>query len=119
METLQFAFTGGTPAPSTAAAIVVGVVASGNLEVMVEHAALNGGCRIELSTAARGFGPVWEAVLGDFFDRARPGDLRISINDMGATPAVVSLRLDQALEEFKAAPAPSLRSGDLPPQADR
>jgi len=30
-------------------------------------------------------------------------DVRIAINDMGATPAVVSLRLDQAVAELPAA----------------
>jgi malonate decarboxylase delta subunit len=44
---------------------------------------------------------VWSAVLGDFFERSRLGGVRISINDVGATPAVVSLRLDQAVEEFR------------------
>ncbi|TMG99639.1 MAG: malonate decarboxylase acyl carrier protein, partial [Betaproteobacteria bacterium] len=35
-----------------------------------------------------------------FFERHRVGGIRISINDAGATPAIVSLRLDQAIEEF-------------------
>lgn len=100
MEKLQFEFPGGTPAAPTAAPTLVGVVSSGNLEVMVEPAALNGACRIEVSTASRGFDNVWRAVLTDFVDRSRLGNVRISINDMGATPAVVSLRLDQAAEEF-------------------
>jgi malonate decarboxylase delta subunit len=33
--------------------------------------------------------------------RQRPAGLRLSVNDAGATPAVVSLRLDQAVEEFR------------------
>ena len=101
MEQLQFDFTGGTPAKPTAVPALVGVVSSGNLEVLIEPAALNGGCRIEVNTAARGFGNVWEAVLRDFFERSRLADVRISINDVGATPAVVSLRLDQAVEEYE------------------
>ena len=101
MEMLQFEFPGGTPPQTKAATVVVGVVSSGNLEVMVEPAALNGACRIEVSTPARGFDDVWRAVLRDFFERSKLGDVRISINDVGATPAVVSLRLDQAIEEFK------------------
>ena len=36
--------------------------------------------------------------MGDFQQRWQLADARISINDMGATPAVVSLRLDQAVE---------------------
>nr|WP_246541531.1 malonate decarboxylase acyl carrier protein [Collimonas antrihumi] len=80
------------------AAQLSGVVSSGNLEVLVEPAALNGACTIEIRTAARGFGAIWEAVLGDFQERWQLADARIAINDMGATPAVVSLRLDQALQ---------------------
>jgi len=101
METLRFEFPGGAPTDPAAAPVLVGVVSSGNLEVLVEPLALNGTCRIEINTAARGFDQVWEAVLRDFFERSQLGDVRISINDVGATPAVVSLRLDQAVEEFR------------------
>ena len=99
METLNFEYRGGTP-PAATAATLTGVVGSGNLEVLVEHAALGGVCRIELTTAAVGFGHIWQAVLDDFFARHPLADVRVSINDVGATPAVVSLRLDQAVETF-------------------
>jgi malonate decarboxylase delta subunit len=36
--------------------------------------------------------------MRDFHQRWLLADTRISINDMGATPAVVSLRLDQAVQ---------------------
>jgi malonate decarboxylase delta subunit len=42
-------------------------------------------------------------VLGDFHERHPLAGVRIAINDMGATPAVVSLRLDQAVAELPAA----------------
>jgi malonate decarboxylase delta subunit len=99
MERLEFRFDGGTPA-TAANACIVGVVASGNLEVMIEPSPKDDGCAIEISTAANGFGDVWQAVMADFFERHRLGGIRISINDAGATPAIVSLRLDQAIEEF-------------------
>jgi hypothetical protein len=38
------------------------------------------------------------AVISDFAQRHPLRDVRVSINDAGATPAVVSLRLDQAVE---------------------
>ena len=95
METLHFAFDGGHALPAFAPTLV-GVVASGNLEVLVESAA-GTGCRIDIDTSARGFGAVWEAVLRDFHARHGLAGLAVSINDMGATPAVVSLRLDQAI----------------------
>ena len=97
METLTYRFDHGNrvlpPQPQ-----VVGVVGSGNLEVLIESAPLGGACSIAITTAAVGFGATWEAVMRDFHARWQLADVRISINDMGATPAVVSLRLDQAVE---------------------
>lgn len=80
--------------------VVVGVVASGNLEVLVEPGAAAGRCHVEVSTAAEGFRDIWEAVLRDFAARRAVAGLALSVNDAGATPAVVTLRLDQAVEEF-------------------
>ncbi len=97
METLTFRFENGQRRLK-AAPELVGVVSSGNLEVLIENADLKGACAIEIKTAARGFGAIWEAVMTDFQQRWHLADTRISINDMGATPAVVSLRLDQAVE---------------------
>jgi malonate decarboxylase delta subunit len=94
---------GRTPAPLRTSPTLAGVVGSGNLEVLVEPVELGGACRIEVLTAAVGFGAIWQAVMDDFFDRHPVADVRISINDVGATPAVVSLRLDQALESFTGA----------------
>ena len=101
LEALDFSFTGTRPAGAFAP-VLVGVVGSGNLEVLLE-AAGGDGCMVRIETSARGFGPIWEAVLGDFHDRHPLAGVRIAINDMGATPAVVSLRLDQAVAELPAA----------------
>ena len=95
MESLSFTMPGRRPLPAGFAPVLVGVVASGNLEVMVEPAA-GGDCTFEVATSARGFASIWEAVVRDFHDRHGLAGARVSINDMGATPAVVSLRLDQA-----------------------
>ena len=95
IESMRFEFNGGTPM-ATFASVLVGVVGSGNLEVMVEPAD-GSGCTVEVETSARGFRPIWAAVMQDFHDQAQLAGLRLSINDMGATPAVVSLRLRQAL----------------------
>jgi malonate decarboxylase delta subunit len=99
IENLKYRFDSGTSTHGTTA--IVGVLGSGNLEVMVEPAALGGACEIEVSTAARGFGAIWQAVMKDFFARHRVGDIRVSVNDAGATPAIVSLRLDQAIETYR------------------
>lgn len=95
MEKLHFEFKG-RHAAGHFAPLLVGVVGSGNLEVLIEPQASSGACAIDIMTSARGFGPIWEAVLRDFHDRHDLADVSVSINDMGATPAVVSLRLDQA-----------------------
>ena len=100
METLTYEYRGGRPVASPPPSVLVGVVGSGNLEVLVEPAALGGLCRVEVQTAAVGFGTTWQAVLDDVFARHPLADVRISINDVGATPAVVGLRLDQALDAF-------------------
>ena len=101
METLRFNFSGGQRRIDGAR--LVGVVGSGNLEVLIENQPLDGGCNIDITTAALGFGPIWEAVMRDFHQRWQLADVRIAINDMGATPAVVSLRLDQAVESVTGA----------------
>ena len=98
MEHLSFTFEGGQADPHDP--VVVGVVSSGNLEVLIEPSS-DPTCHITVDTPARGFDDVWSAVLGDFFARARLGGVRISINDVGATPAVVGLRLDQAVRTFR------------------
>jgi malonate decarboxylase delta subunit len=105
METLNFRFEHGRRQIAPPARLV-GVVSSGNLEVLIEPAALGGACDVEVKTAALGFGRIWQAVMDDFNARWKLADVRIAINDMGATPAVVSLRLDQAVESALAGGQP-------------
>ncbi len=100
MERLAFTFDGGRHAGGARQPRIVGVVASGNLEVLIEPAAADAGCAIEINTAAVGFGATWQAVMAEFFARHPLAGVRISINDAGATPAIVSLRLDQAVEAY-------------------
>lgn len=96
----QFSLTLPSPAPpqDIIHTALCGVVSSGNLEVLVEPAATRDACEIVVNTSAHGFRDIWQAVLKDFAGRHAVGGLRLSINDAGATPAVVSLRLDQAFE---------------------
>jgi len=97
METLRFELDASKPAGGTRKLALVGVVASGNLEVLLERAAPADRCIIEVSTAARGFKPLWDAVVADFVTRRAAGGLHISINDGGARPDTVSLRLAQGV----------------------
>ena len=65
----------------------------------MEAAPLGGACTVDIKTTVKGYAKIWQAVLEDFFARYDFKDTLISINDFGATPAVVSLRLDQGAEE--------------------
>jgi malonate decarboxylase delta subunit len=75
---------------------ITGVNASGNLEVLVERMLPEHECLVDVTTAVTGFRAIWEAVLQEFFERSSPGGLRFSINDGGARPDTVILRLMQS-----------------------
>lgn len=97
MEKLTFQFETNRSAGGKRKQAIIGVVASGNLEVLIERTGAPGHCSIEIATAAHGFGPVWEAVLTDFVGLRAAGGLKISINDGGARPDTVALRLAQGV----------------------
>jgi malonate decarboxylase delta subunit len=75
----------------------VGVVASGNCEMLLEPAT-DSSANVVVRTSVRGYGKTWGAVLERFFKR-HPVAVDLEIDDFGATPAVVALRLEQALEQ--------------------
>ena len=103
MEHLSFEF-GPFPArPRPVPTVIAGVVGSGNMEALFEPRALGGRMRVEVHTSARGFAPTWEAVLSDFARRVQVPDVLVTINDAGATPAVVGLRLAQAAADLESA----------------
>ena len=104
IENLDFSYDG-RHAAGRFAPVLVGVVGSGNLEVLLEPDEPPR-CRVHVETSARGFAPIWQAVLDDFHARHELAGVRVSIHDMGATPAVVSLRLDQAVAELAAGDRP-------------
>ena len=83
---------------------ITGVNASGNLEVLVERVLPDRECLVDVATAVTGFRAIWEAVIHEFFERSSPGGLRFSINDGGARPDVVTLRLMQSVRLMEDAP---------------
>jgi len=97
MEDLNFQHKARGRAGGTKRSAIIGVVASGNLEVLVERVLPGAECQLEIKTAAVGFGPVWDAVIADFVERYSPGGLKFFVNDGGARPDTVSLRLAQAV----------------------
>lgn len=78
----------------------VGVVASGDLEVLLDTAAGDSDdsvADVVVRTSVDGFDTVWAATLERFFAHT-PIRGRWELNDFGATPAVVTLRLRQTAE---------------------
>jgi malonate decarboxylase delta subunit len=98
METFRVQGTAKRRAPGNRPQAIVGVNASGNLEVLVERVLSDNECSVEVATAITGFRDLWQAVITEFFERSSPGGLRFSINDTGGRPETVTLRLMQALQ---------------------
>ena len=95
MLTLTFSHTARQRLPGTKQHAIIGVVASGNLEVLLERLLPGSACEVIIATPVQGFDETWKAVVDEFVERSSPGGLRISINDGGARPDTVFLRLLQ------------------------
>jgi malonate decarboxylase delta subunit len=95
MQTLRFRHTAKRRLSGTKDKAIIGVVASGNLEVLLERVLPEATCEVEIATPFRGYDDTWKAVIAEFIERSSPGGLRISINDGGARPDTVYLRLMQ------------------------
>ncbi len=93
MEKLSFEFNATEKVSKT---VHVGVVASGDLEVLIFPTDQKT-ATLEITTGSDGFKAVWQNVLERFFARY-PLLADFKINDFGATPGVVNLRLTQAME---------------------
>jgi malonate decarboxylase delta subunit len=74
----------------------VGVVGSGDLEVLLEPAD-DAAASVRVRTSADGCRPTWKAVLDRFFSQY-DGAACIEINDAGGTPGAVLLRSEEAVE---------------------
>lgn len=73
----------------------VGVVSSGDLEVLLEPSPSPHQALVTVCTSVDGYNEIWKAVLDRFFFRYK-GAVSIYINDFGATPGMVLFRLEQA-----------------------
>jgi malonate decarboxylase delta subunit len=94
METLTFEYEAKTPLTGRAH---VGVVGSGDLEVLIEPSP-EPIAQVRVRTSVDGYAAVWKAVLDRFFVHFQRA-VKVEINDFGATPGTVTLRLEQAAEE--------------------
>ena len=95
MERLEYEFAAAQPARGRP---VSGDVSSGDLEVLLEPAAA-GRTTIAVQTSVDGYGATWRALLGRVFGAGDLPAARIEINDNGATPGVVRMRIEQAYEQ--------------------
>jgi len=93
METYEFNYPAKRKAPKRAHA---GVVGSGDLEVLLDPAD-GDAASVRIRTSVDGFKDTWKAVLDRFFGQYDAA-VHIEINDAGATPGAVFLRLQQAAE---------------------
>src|SRR3981189_1930074 len=97
METLTYRHKAQERAAGSKSLAIIGVVASGNLEILVERLLPDTECQVDINTAAEGFGPGGEAVVADFVERRSPGLSTPTVKDGGARSDTVALRLAQAV----------------------
>jgi malonate decarboxylase delta subunit len=95
MRTLHFTFPASVRATRRAH---VGVVGSGDLEVLFEPTTGEDVAVVRVRTSVEGFDEVWRSTLQRFFART-PVQGSWELNDAAATPALVTLRLQQAAHE--------------------
>ena len=103
MEKIVFEYPAGRPASGR---VLTGVVSSGDLEVLLEPN-LVGATTVSITTSVSGMQRVWEALLTRILTSAQLPAARIEINDFGATPGVVRMRIEQAFEELNDVSSPS------------
>jgi len=96
METLHFEFLATEPPVKKA---LVGCVGSGDLEILMEPSEA-GKTTIQVVTSVDGSAARWKNLFERIFKAQIPPAVNIDIHDFGATPGVVRLRLEQALEEI-------------------
>jgi len=97
METLSFSFPASQCLTGRAQ---VGCVGSGDLEVLLEPGTA-GTLQIQVQTSVNGSRERWQHLFERLFAEQPVPALNIEIQDFGATPGVVRLRLEQALEEVR------------------
>lgn len=97
MEKLSYTYAAATSAKTQTLA---GVVSSGDLEVIVEPGN-SGNTDITVTTSVSGFSVMWQATLDRIFSNSTLPAMHIRINDSGATPGVVRMRIEQAFEDLR------------------
>ncbi len=97
MEKISYRYSAAEPAARRALA---GVVSSGDLEVLLEPNTA-GTTTVLVNTSVNGRRHIWNSLLSRIFATSTLPAARMEINDCGATPGVVRMRIEQAFEEAK------------------
>ena len=109
METLNFDYPASQPVPRRAH---VGVVGSGDLEVLLEPSP-DERAHVRVRTSADGFGEVWEAVLDRFF--ARDQSYRTISSELDLPAGTIASRIARCLRKLRV----ELEGRSEPPQGSR
>jgi len=100
LHQIEFSFTSeNTPYELPLAWSHTGVVGSGDMEILLRRADLNGAVSAKVVTPMRGFDEIWQKVLARFINESGLANTIIEINDNNSTPFIVGMRLKQALAE--------------------
>lgn len=115
MQLITGTYSGGTRIDRD---VHIGVVGSGDLEVLLTAPSEPGTTTVRVRTSVDGFDTTWRRVLDRFFE-ANDIACDVEINDFGATPGMVSVRLSQAFdlavhEDVSAAADPTRGSDGMP-----
>jgi len=102
LETIEFTVVGSGAAVPLVGRAHYGVVGSGDLEVLLEPKAAEAAVSVRIVTPVKGFDTLWKRVVEHFVAETGLAGASIEINDNNASPAIVALRLRQALVEAKA-----------------
>lgn len=99
LNTLSFSIENAAPSKAIETPFHLGVVGSGDLEMILEPKDQGGAVSFQILSPVSGFDDLWKRVATSFVAESGLGNTHIEINDNNATPAVVMLRLRQALIE--------------------
>ena len=69
MQTLRFRHTARRRLSGKKDKAIIGVVASGNLEVLLERALPEAACEVDIATPLSGYDETWKAVVAEFVER--------------------------------------------------
>lgn len=100
LQKLEFEYTAENPRDIDFEQAHFGVVGSGDMEVIMQKKSQGGKATFTVVTPVTGFNEVWRLVLSRFVNEYDVGNINFEINDNNSTPAVVSLRLRQALSQL-------------------